>query len=425
MNILVTNVYSYKNKGDAAIVISLIREIYRVFGVKVDVAVQTTDVQNDIGKYGVPVSSTLLWILLSSVRDRNILARFAVLCKGVIGLNIYLLCNKYLKSKPYFLLSTELKQYVREIEAASLVIACGGGYLRTSGSGMRETLLLYITSLNFLTAKYLGKEVYLYSQSIGPVHSKLQNTLLKRALDKVDLVEPREDVSLKLIRAYELKTKVELTADPALLLGDTAKVPHDIVKLNHNRLNVGLTVRQWFKDPADFEKYLNSMSTAIDYLISKYNAHITYVPQVIADNFGDDDRLTAMKVWKKVKYKKEFTVVKADLHPYEVIGLCSKMDIFVGTRMHSNIFALISHVPVVGIEYEHKTRGIMRGLGLEELVIDIKDVDEQTLKSKIDQVILRKDEFKELIKRNLPAQIADSQKAMELIGKMHDRAVGK
>jgi colanic acid/amylovoran biosynthesis protein len=108
-------------------------------------------------------------------------------------------------------------------------------------------------------------------------------------------------------------------------------------------------------------------------------------------------------------------VVDADLHPFEVIGLCGAMDIFIGTRMHSNIFSLISKVPVVAIEYEHKTRGIMRGLGLEDLTIDIKDVTPQTLQQRIDLLLNNKDAYRKLLIDNLPGQVAEGQKAINSI----------
>jgi colanic acid/amylovoran biosynthesis protein len=147
---------------------------------------------------------------------------------------------------------------------------------------------------------------------------------------------------------------------------------------------------------------------------------VFYVPQVIADNFGDDDRLIAHNVWQYVKNQKYFTVVEADLHPFEVIGLCGKMDIFLGTRMHSNIFALINHVPVVAIEYEHKTKGIMRGLGLETLAIDIRDVTFETLRQKVDLLLEDRAHYKKLVEQNLPGQIAQSRKAIEVIQEAYE-----
>lgn len=421
MNIVISNVYSYKNKGDAAIVVSLVNEIKRVFK-RPDILIQTADVRHDEGKYGEPITSSLLWLLLSSVRDRDPLTRSFVALKGLIGLNLYLGLNRFLKA-PRFLLSKPLQQFVDEYQSADMVIACGGGYLRMPNASLRETILLYVTCLNFTAAKRLGKPVYLYSQSIGPMKSGLQAWILKRALAKVDLIQPREDVSVKYLEKLGVTTPTVATADPALLLGGSGQFDKSIAQLKPGKLHVGITVRKWFDTQAELEAYEQAVAQNIDYLIEKHNAQVFYVPQVIAENFGDDDRVIAREVWQKVKNKDDFIVVDKDLHPFEIIGLCGQMDIFIGTRMHSNIFALINHVPVVAIEYEHKTRGIMRGLKLEELTIDIRDVTAESLKERIDLLLAKREHFTDLLTQNLPLQIQTSRKAIEAIKEEYAKTV--
>jgi colanic acid/amylovoran biosynthesis protein len=91
------------------------------------------------------------------------------------------------------------------------------------------------------------------------------------------------------------------------------------------------------------------------------------------------------------------------------------MDVFIGTRMHSNIFALISKVPVVAIEYEHKTRGIMRDLGLEHLTVAIEEAQFPNLKEKVDDLIKNCQQYKQTIIDNLPLLIKKGQLAIEVI----------
>ncbi|HSE61704.1 MAG TPA: polysaccharide pyruvyl transferase family protein [Candidatus Saccharimonadales bacterium] len=419
MNILLTNVYSFQNKGDAAIVIALLHELKRVFP-HPNIAIQTTDVKNDLDKYGVPVSSTLLWQFLSSVRDRSVALRMAVAARGIVTLMLFLLAYRATGARLHFLLTKELRQFVHENMVADFVVGCGGGYLRTSNGSAHDTLLLLVTCLNFVTAAYLGKPVFMYSQSIGPVYGRVQKALLKWALNKVQLVESREDVSTRFLESLNLSVPVVATADSALLLGGHGKLPEGILHANDGRMRVGLTVRKWFKTPSELEAYIATMAQAIDYVVEKYNAEVYYIPQVIAEKFGDDDRLIAQRVHEKVRNRDYFTVIDSDLHPFEVIGLCAAMNVFIGTRMHSNIFALISHVPVVAIEYEHKTRGIMRGLGIESLTLDIHTLSLDTLKAKIDDVIAHRSEYSQLIQTNLVGQIKKSQSAMEIIKEVYE-----
>lgn len=410
--ILVTNVYSYLNKGDAAIVISLLREINRVYDH--DVLIQTADIHNDKDAYGTPVSPTLLWSILSSVRDKNIVYRIWVLVSKVVLLLIAMSLSRAFGLKTNGMLPKDLRQFVFEVQESEFVIACGGGYLRTSSSSSENTLLLYITCLNFLAGYYYKKPVYLYSQSIGPVHGKLQTRILKWALNKVTLIESREDISTKYLSSLNLSTPVFETADPVMLMGDYGVEPKKYI-VSDADLHIGLTVRKWFKTEEELSRYIETIAQFIDTIAASKNAHVYYIPQVIATNFGDDDRIIARRVYEKVTSKKSFSVIEDNLSIAEIIGLCGAMDIFVGTRMHSNIFSLINHVPVVAIEYEYKTRGIMQRLRIEEMVLDIKTLELSSLNEKAKYLIDHRDTYSKRIATSLTEQIKRSASAIEII----------
>ena len=65
----------------------------------------------------------------------------------------------------------------------------------------------------------------------------------------------------------------------------------------------------------------------------------------------------------------------------------NQLDFLIGTRFHSVIFSLTSGVPCIAIEYEHKSRGIMRELGLEHWVLAIGDVTEARLGRLFDKLV--------------------------------------
>lgn len=420
MRILITNVYSYKNKGDAAIVLALLQEARRVFP-GADITIQTTDTQNDHDKYGAPTTPSLLWLAFSSVRGAPMYKRVWKL-GGLIGLMMYLFTHRILGQAPQFILTKDLREFVRQNQAADIIIACGGGYLCTESASLQNSLLLFGTCLNFLAAKYVGKPVYLYSQSIGPVYGRLQYAMLRFALNRVDLIEPREEISLRLLKQLSIRTTIIATADPALLLNSNAHAPKHI-KLDPNRMPIGITVRKWFRNSNDFASYTQAIAQTIDYLIEHHQAQVFYIPQVIAQGFDDDDRLVADRVLGQVQHKRYFTLIDDDLHPFEIIGLCGRMHAFIGTRMHSNIFSLINHTPVIAIEYEHKTRGIMRGLGLDSLVININDVTYPKLRQRVDDLLANHARYQQLIAKNLPGQIQKSRMAMEKIGSHYNEIV--
>jgi len=342
------------------------------------------------------------------------------LIRGSLGLLLFLNAYKFTGISMNLLLTRSLKNFVQEIKNSDLVIGCGGGYLRTETSGISDILLLSVTCLNLIAGKYLKKPVYLYSQSIGPIHGKIQEELLKVTLNKANLIELREKDSLRYLQKLGIHKPMVITADPAFLLEKEYKALHKTRGLKKDRgLQVGITVRKWFKSQEKLDQYIKAIAQTIDFLVEKHDATVYYIPQVIAQKFGDDDRHIAFRVKKEVEHKDRYKIINKDLHPLEIIELCSKVDIFIGTRMHSNIFALISKTPVIAIEYEHKTRGIMRELGLEDLTINIKEANYTLLRKKIESLIKNRTKYVNLIEKNLGSQIRASERAIEVIRDTH------
>ncbi len=417
MKILVTNVYSYKNKGDAAIVVALVSEIRRAWQ-NPDILIQTTDITHDDGQYGAPIASSLPWIMLSSRRSDVLLVRLTSLIGQLLGLIVYLGARRHFHLRLDGILTKSLSAFVRQIDQTDLIIACGGGYLRTASSSPSNAILLLVTCLNFLAGYYLRKPTYLYSQSIGPVHGWLQRLILHFSLNRVSLIEPREGITERFLHQLQLNPPIQRTADPVFLLrGQSRPAP---VKLQPAKIQVGITVRSWFGGDQRLDRYIQAFAATIDYLAEYQNAHIYYLPQVIAANFGDDDRLIAERVQRQLHHPQAFTLLTQDLHPLELVELCSRFDFFIGTRMHSNIFALINEVPVIAIEYEHKTRGIMEALGLGEMVVSINDVTAPLLQDRVEKLMTRRHHYQAIIHANLPGQIAQSRHAIELIKQDYD-----
>jgi colanic acid/amylovoran biosynthesis protein len=76
-------------------------------------------------------------------------------------------------------------------------------------------------------------------------------------------------------------------------------------------------------------------------------------------------------------------IAPADLDECEVKWLISKMDWFSGTRMHATIAALSSRVPAAATAYSDKTRGVFASCGVEEQVIDPRQLDTQDVTARL------------------------------------------
>ncbi|GAI33439.1 unnamed protein product, partial [marine sediment metagenome] len=107
------------------------------------------------------------------------------------------------------------------------------------------------------------------------------------------------------------------------------------------------------------------MAQVVDYLVSRLDAKVILVPEVIGPTEASDDRVIGALVLDKVEHKDRALSITNEYGPEELRGLIGQCDLFIGARMHANIAAFSMHIPTIAIAYSYKFHGIMKMLGQE------------------------------------------------------------
>jgi colanic acid/amylovoran biosynthesis protein len=262
-------------------------------------------------------------------------------------------------------------------------------------------VILLITVCCFWFAHHIGKPVYLYAQSIGPFRSCFQEMIVRRALRKLQLVIVREEISLKLVSSWNLQCPVRMAADAAFLLPQPK--PSDLtVRFPPHSCCVGITVRKWSRAAKAQEHFERAMVQFLDWITTSGETIVVLVPQVTVAAWDDDDRNVMRRLYAQSHMKNRVILVEDELSPLHVKALCGAMDFFVGTRMHSNIFALSMGVPTLAIGYQPKSAGIMQQLGLERWVIPWENVAFHRLKAAFEDLAVNAEEVRTALYQKLP-----------------------
>jgi colanic acid/amylovoran biosynthesis protein len=93
----------------------------------------------------------------------------------------------------------------------------------------------------------------------------------------------------------------------------------------------------------------------------------------------------------------------------------------VGTRFHSVIFALTGYVPSIGLEYEHKTSGILRDLDLSKWMLKMSEMRAASLEELFDQLVVGRDDYLAHLKEVMPEYLG---RADQVRGKIRS-VIGK
>lgn len=263
----------------------------------------------------------------------------------------------------------------------------------------------------------------LYAQSFGPFNPKYARPLIKRILNKVDVITTREGISKRYLNNIGVTAPVFETADAAFLLSPIHReealtlIEHE-TGIFKDELMVGITAIPWnFPGEKDakkkFENYLEALAGAVDYIIEKLNAHVIFFPHVTLPPLNDD-RLAAKEVFNKIKNKSKVTILTDDYPPEQLKGMYGCMSLFIGTRYHSCIFALSMNVPTIPIGYSHKAPGITKMLGLEDYLVDINTITTHELISKVNKIGIERDEFKKKLEEKIRVMQAKSMDNVRL-----------
>ncbi len=411
--ILITNAYSSRNCGDAAIVLGMIEGLRRTKEfADAEIVVCSADPISDVRAYGVRVVPSFQSLGFGSASS-SMIARLWFVFFALPASLFWAGAWRYLGVD--FRVGQGLREMFRAYAEADLVVAAGGGYLYTN-SLLRGNLVLLGQLYAFVFGRVLGKPVVLYAQSIGPFGGRLQAWLVGRALRQTRMVQVRESISRELVEAMNIKVPIRLVIDAAFLLrsrdpGQGACVPNR----GSGRLTVGVTVRQCFRNGRRQQDYERVMASFVGWLVECRRMSVVFMPQVTVSGFGDDDRRVSLRIAASAGPSDNIRVIGDEYPAAELKWLCGRMEFFVGTRMHSNIFALSSGVPTLAIAYQPKTEGIMSELGLGDCVVQIEGLALEELQRAFDAMVDRSPEIRSHLESTIPALEAKAFEAGQMI----------
>jgi colanic acid/amylovoran biosynthesis protein len=415
VRVLIANAYVRENGGDAALLSVCIEQVRAAFpGAEIEVSGMERPSDHPTFDGETVIGSVRRFVAdLDIPRSRRLLRGAAALA----GLGLYLGAPRPARAFLRSRLHGELGAEVRAAATSDLVVSTGGGYMYARGGlGGYQNLLFVLFPL--VIAEREGVPLIFAPQSYGPFATTLQRLLVRRVLDRALLVLAREETSVELLVAAGVPADAITPAvdsgfafrspETSTLRADFGVAPSEML--------VGMTARAWLP-PERQAAYERALAATIDHLQADGTRRVVLIPQVMTNDLTDDDRIVQRRIAGFCAT--EPLRVEALRDHYELMALYRQLDLLVGTRFHSVIFSLISGVPCVGIAYEHKTRGIMRELDLEQWVIDIEAVTPAALIGLTDQAIAASEDYRAVLAERMPPYIERADAVVELISEAY------
>jgi polysaccharide pyruvyl transferase WcaK-like protein len=308
-------------------------------------------------------------------------------------------------------LPNDIASFLQALDGVDVVVI-GGGPLKESGQMLEWSMRLAI-------AKSLGKKIMVYGCGIGPLHSAQVRQHVAQILRLADRITLRDAIAVT--KAIELgipADRITLAADPAMgLLIPSVR----FAGRNVEELTIGVSLRRLTKHYAATGKAIEATrqeavfheaaTTTVRRVLQMHGTQVVLVPMALRRE--DDDREVLRQLQSGLGHDPRISLIEHYASPAALLEHFKRFDFFVAMRFHSAVFALLSQVPLVAIDYDSrggKTTGLMQAMGLSEFVLNIADATPERLWTLVEMGLSQRAAISRRIAENLPA-LRDRERA--------------
>lgn len=281
-----------------------------------------------------------------------------------------------------------------KLKFISLIRSCDLVYDVTCGDGFSDIYFpknVFFTTLFKIVVEMCGVPLYLLPQTYGPFKSRKLEQMAKFAIRRSKKVYARDKKSVDYVKKMANVSAIN-TTDLAFALPY-----HDGFCIDHSKINVGINVsgllwnggfteENQFGLTVDYRQYIITLVNRLK-MNNNYSVHL--IPHVIEN---ENDHIDGdVKICQLLAKEHDVLCAPAFATPIDAKSYISKMDAFVGARMHSTIAAFSAKVPVIPFSYSRKFEGLYENLNYPYLIHGCNDTTEEALDITFKWILQRED----------------------------------
>lgn len=269
---------------------------------------------------------------------------------------------------------------LREIIKSQIFIIGGGTHIHDYGRDIRNIKILSRLLIIVTFAKISGNKVYLIGNGVGPVATKWGKALTRAICHMADNITVRDEASYHVLETLSLAraNKVSLSFDLAALLVRPQETHSGGAKESVGKKILGICVTSVFEIYyGDKERDLS----LINKIARALNQWLKVMPQlqvylfVFKDGPRDSDVHITELLKERLKPAQRVKLIPYNPDPIQTLAQVAQCSAFVGTKYHSCLFAYLSKIPLLVINYHPKCRALATEIGLpKHAVVSLAEV---------------------------------------------------
>jgi len=363
-NILISGYYGFNNIGDESILRTVIDNLREKLP-QVEITVLSQSPKQTAEKFGVKAAARMnLWAILGAVRR----------------------CD--------------------------MLLSGGGSLLQDATSGRSILYYLFILRL----AQLMRKRTFIYSQGIGPITTPRNRRYTAKVLRKADGIVVRDAKSRDLLLELGVPDHlIHITADPVIRVkAPDTELGERILTMEgcprrSGQLTVGWAIRARKPDKG----FLREVERSIIWLREEWGAQSVLIPF-----FYDEDHTVCETIAGSLGG--QVGCLESKHLSEETLSIIGCMDVLVGVRLHSLIYAAIMGTPMIGVSYDPKVDSFLSSIG-QPTPFTVEDFTLEKFQLAFQETMDRRQEIQETTARHLEELIAKLDRNEELIEAIMER----
>lgn len=324
-------------------------------------------------------------------------------------------CLRLLPSRKWRSRLQRHNHVLKAIQEADIIGSIAGGDSFSDIYGIGR--LVYVT-LPQILVQLLAKPLVLLPQTLGPFKSRFARAVARSIVGRSKMVYTRDPDGLDAVRvlagrdhgqlsfAYDmgfaLEPSIRTERIPSWMADYNTSIP--LVGLNVSGLLYigGYTRSNMFGIKMDYRRLIHDL---IEIMVRKHGAQVMLVPHVLGtgvDSESDADACRNIYENTGESLRRSIHLVDEEYDQHEIKALIGRSNFFIGSRMHACIAAMSKCIPAVGLAYSRKFHGVFGSVGMEELVIDIRECDKDAVIAAVGQAYQRREELRATLEANIP-----------------------
>lgn len=283
----------------------------------------------------------------------------------------------------------DFKTFAKCLFDSKKIIVGGGGIWSGYTGRLAKMIPIFL-----IISKILRKKVIVRSVGLYDTASKTEKILVNLSFMLADRCSVRDVESFKNI--WSINKKIIIDNDLAFELPNIIKnglyqkydnllkrtLEYNILKdiKNNNKFIIGISIKP-LKDKNKTIEITEKIAKFIDIINSQYEnkIHFVFFPfaKTSLDIGVEDDTIVINDIINKVKFKENVTII-SHMNPILWYLLIEFIDIFIGMRFHSIIFAFVNNKPLLAIPYENKVWNFIEDKNCKN-VLTLENFDEKYL----------------------------------------------